>query len=321
MRPTDRRRLVILTEGQFGDPRREDRVWASSATGATTSSRSSTRRMAGRNVREYLPGHDIPIVATLDRGARRCRDRPDGLLIGIAPTGGKLPRGVAGRRSSRRSTPGSTSSRGCTRSSATTPSSRRPPRRAGTRDHRLPAAARPDGDGRRAPARAGQAGDPDRRHRLRDRQDVGRARARGARPGAPAQSAVFVPTGQTGMMIEGWGVAVDRLISDFTQGTVEWLVEQGEALRRLGHRRGPGVARPPRLLVGDAGAHPRRDAARDGHGPQAGPRRARLRPPARGVVPDRRAAPGSSSSTSGSPGWSRRRRSSPSRSTPRSIPR
>ena len=38
-----------------------------------------------------------------------------------------------------------------------------------------------------------------------------------------------VPTGQTGMMIEGWGVAVDRLISDFTNGTVEWLVEQGEA--------------------------------------------------------------------------------------------
>ena len=32
------------------------------------------------------------------------------------------------------------------------------------------------------------------------------------------------------MMIEGWGVAVDRLISDFAQGTVEWMVEQGEAL-------------------------------------------------------------------------------------------
>jgi uncharacterized NAD-dependent epimerase/dehydratase family protein len=41
-------------------------------------------------------------------------------------------------------------------------------------------------------------------------------------------SAAMVPTGQTGMMIEGWGVAVDRVISDFTNGTVEWLVEQGE---------------------------------------------------------------------------------------------
>ncbi len=38
------------------------------------------------------------------------------------------------------------------------------------------------------------------------------------------------------------------------------------------------------------GAHPRRDAARDGPRPQAGPRRARLRPPARGLVPDREAA-------------------------------
>jgi uncharacterized NAD-dependent epimerase/dehydratase family protein len=50
--------------------------------------------------------------------------------------------------------------------------------------------------------------------------------AAGRRDGA---SAVMVPTGQTGMMIEGWGAAVDRLISDFTNGTVEWLVEQGEA--------------------------------------------------------------------------------------------
>jgi uncharacterized NAD-dependent epimerase/dehydratase family protein len=30
------------------------------------------------------------------------------------------------------------------------------------------------------------------------------------------------------MMIDGWGVAVDRLIADFAQGTVEWMVEQAE---------------------------------------------------------------------------------------------
>ena len=45
---------------------------------------------------------------------------------------------------------------------------------------------------------------------------------------AAGRSASFVPTGQTGMMIEGWGAAVDRLISDFAQGTIEWLVEEGE---------------------------------------------------------------------------------------------
>ena len=32
------------------------------------------------------------------------------------------------------------------------------------------------------------------------------------------------------MMIDGWGVAVDRVISDFLNGTVEWLVEQGEGM-------------------------------------------------------------------------------------------
>jgi D-glutamate N-acetyltransferase len=46
---------------------------------------------------------------------------------------------------------------------------------------------------------------------------------------ASGTNASFVATGQTGMMIEGWGVAVDRLISDFAQGTVEWMVEEGES--------------------------------------------------------------------------------------------
>jgi uncharacterized NAD-dependent epimerase/dehydratase family protein len=45
---------------------------------------------------------------------------------------------------------------------------------------------------------------------------------------AAGRSVAFVPTGQTGMMVEGWGAAVDRLISDFAQGTVEWMVEEGE---------------------------------------------------------------------------------------------
>ncbi len=31
------------------------------------------------------------------------------------------------------------------------------------------------------------------------------------------------------MMIEGWGVAVDRVISDFVQGTCEWLLDEAEA--------------------------------------------------------------------------------------------
>jgi uncharacterized NAD-dependent epimerase/dehydratase family protein len=38
--------------------------------------------------------------------------------------------------------------------------------------------------------------------------------------------AAVVPTGQTGIMIAGWGTAVDRVISDFAAGAVERLVEQ-----------------------------------------------------------------------------------------------
>ena len=38
--------------------------------------------------------------------------------------------------------------------------------------------------------------------------------------------AAFVPTGQTGIMIEGWGIAIDHVLSDFTAGAAELFVEQ-----------------------------------------------------------------------------------------------
>ncbi len=38
--------------------------------------------------------------------------------------------------------------------------------------------------------------------------------------------AAFVATGQTGIMIEGWGIAIDHVISDFTAGAAEMLVER-----------------------------------------------------------------------------------------------
>lgn len=41
--------------------------------------------------------------------------------------------------------------------------------------------------------------------------------------------AAFVPTGQTGIMIEGWGNPIDRVVSDFTAGAVEeMIVEKGD---------------------------------------------------------------------------------------------
>ncbi|UPW00812.1 DUF1611 domain-containing protein [Halorussus gelatinilyticus] len=48
------------------------------------------------------------------------------------------------------------------------------------------------------------------------------ARDRGADVG-------FVPTGQTGIMIENWGTPIDRVVSDFTAGAVEEMIlERGD---------------------------------------------------------------------------------------------
>jgi uncharacterized NAD-dependent epimerase/dehydratase family protein len=40
-------------------------------------------------------------------------------------------------------------------------------------------------------------------------------------------AARFVPTGQTGIAIEGWGLAVDSVVSDFIAGAAERLVVEG----------------------------------------------------------------------------------------------
>ncbi len=40
-------------------------------------------------------------------------------------------------------------------------------------------------------------------------------------------ASVFVPTGQTGIVIAGWGIAVDAVISDFLAGAAERLVVEG----------------------------------------------------------------------------------------------
>src|SRR5437879_13210318 len=46
------------------------------------------------------------------------------------------------------------------------------------------------------------------------------ARRRGLR-------SLFVPTGQTGIAIAGWGIAVDAVVSDFIAGAAERLVVEG----------------------------------------------------------------------------------------------
>lgn len=181
--------------------------------------------IAGRNLREFLPTFDIPFVATLEETLHGTV-RPDALLLGIAPTGGRLP-------ASWRTTILGAIAAGLDVHSGL--------HQMLGDDPEFAAAAFAAGvrivDYRRPPDRMVTA--VGRRHRSGKRviltvgTDCGIGKmsvalelvAAARRDGA---SAAMVPTGQTGMMIEGWGVAVDRVISDFTNGTVEWLVEQGE---------------------------------------------------------------------------------------------
>ena len=225
MIPTDPRRLVILTEGQFTI---HD---AKTALGVIRYGHDEIlaildSTMAGRNLREVMPPFDVPFVATLDE-ALAGPIRPDGLLIGIAPTGGRLP---ADWRATilEAISAGLDVHSGLHQFLGDDPEFAAAAEAAGTRliDYRRP----PD----RMETSIGRRHLPGKRVILTVGTDcaigkmsvalelVAAARREGA-------SAVMVPTGQTGMMIEGWGVAVDRVISDFTNGTVEWLVEQGEA--------------------------------------------------------------------------------------------
>jgi uncharacterized NAD-dependent epimerase/dehydratase family protein len=218
------RRLVILAEGNFGFHH------GKTAVGVIRYGPDDVRAVidstqAGGNVSSILPGRDIPIVASLDEALAR-EPRPDTLLIGIAPTGGKLPDDwrvtiLAAIRAGLDVHSGLHTFLGD--------------------DPEFAAAAREAGvsivDYRRPPARmetsAGRRHGPGKRVILTVGTDCAigkmsvalelRSAARAA-----GRSISFVPTGQTGMMIEGWGAAVDRLISDFAQGTVEWMVEEGE---------------------------------------------------------------------------------------------
>jgi uncharacterized NAD-dependent epimerase/dehydratase family protein len=218
----ERRRLAILAEGEFGE------VGSKTAMGVIRYGPHEIAAVidsarAGRDVAEWLPGHPAPIVATIEEALEQ---RPTALLLGTAPPGGKLP----------------------------------PPWRrtvltaiqhgldvlSGLHtflgdDAELAAAARQAGvsivDYRRPPERmevaTGRPHAPGKQVILTVGTDCAlgkmsvalELRAAAVRAGL---AATFVATGQTGIMIEGWGVAVDRVISDFLNGTVEWLVEQAE---------------------------------------------------------------------------------------------
>ena len=180
---------------------------------------------AGRNASEWLGAdHDVPIVATLDEALAL---GPTALVIGIAPTGGLLPpewRALlltamgAGLeiRSGLHQFLGDDPelAAGAAAAGVTITDYRRPPARSDC------AIGRTHGPGKRVLLAVGT-------DCAVGKMSVSLELVHAAREAGEA--AVFVPTGQTGMMIAGWGVAVDRVVSDFLNGTVEWLVEEGEA--------------------------------------------------------------------------------------------
>jgi uncharacterized NAD-dependent epimerase/dehydratase family protein len=222
------RRLVILAEGNFGFHHGKTAMGVIRfGTDRVVAVIDSTQ--AGRNVREWLGDsgrYDIPIVASLNE-ALGFLPRANALLIGIAPTGGRLPDDwrrviLAGIRS------GLDIHSGLHTFLADDPEFADAARNAGVRivDYRRP----PD----RYETSVGRRHAPGTRVLLTvgtdcaiGKMSVALELRRAAL--AAGRRASFVPTGQTGMMIEGWGVAVDRVIADFLQGTAEWLVEEGEA--------------------------------------------------------------------------------------------
>ena len=216
------RRYAILAPGQFADN-------AKTAHGVIRYSSDVTVAVvdpscAGRAVRDVVPylSSSAPVVAGV---AETLRYRPTSLLIGTAPKGGKLPPEwraeiLAAIAAGLEIVSGLHDMLGD--------------------DPEFAAAARQHGvtmwDVRKPPETplfSGSAYDVKAPVLLAVGNDcaVGKMTvmlelARAAKEaGAQAE---FVPTGQTGIMIAGWGIAVDRVISDFATGASEQLVVEAD---------------------------------------------------------------------------------------------
>jgi D-glutamate N-acetyltransferase len=224
--PAGTRRLVILAEGAFAVHSAKTAMGVLRYSPDTVTAVIDSSQ-AGRDVREWLgdaPRFHVPVVASLADAL--ARGPADALLIGIAPTGGRLPAAwretileaigarldvLSGLHVFLGDDPEFAAA--AARAGTSIVDYRRPPDRTGT------AVGRRHGPGKRViltVATDCAIG------KMSVALELRRAAVEAGR------SAVFVPTGQTGMMIEGWGVAVDRVVSDFLQGAVEDLVADAE---------------------------------------------------------------------------------------------
>jgi uncharacterized NAD-dependent epimerase/dehydratase family protein len=225
---TARQRLIILAEASldqhdgktaFGVLRYGQRPVV-----AVIDSTRAPGRMG--DVPPVIPGReDVPIVASIEE-ALAFPEPPEALLIGIAPTGGRLPE--AWKRTLLTAIEGGLDIiSGLHTFLSDDPDLRSAAEAAGVTLHdvRRPTGWRSTAVGRRHL--------PGRRVILAVGTDcaVGKMSVmlelRNAAQRA-GDSTAFVATGQTGIMIEGWGAPVDAVVSDFVQGTVERIVARGE---------------------------------------------------------------------------------------------
>lgn len=178
---------------------------------------------AGRTAQEVLGfGGDIPVVATVDEGMAR---GATAVLVGIAPAGGRLPQpwiDVVERALDA----GLDAWSGLHTFLGDEPALAAAAARSGARIHDL---RRPPAD---LDVSAGRVRDVEATVVLTVGSDcnIGKMttqlqlrdamRARG-------QRVAFAPTGQTGILVEGWGIAVDAVIADFIGGAAERLTLEG----------------------------------------------------------------------------------------------
>lgn len=181
------------------------------------------RRLAGATVESVLGfGGAIPVVGSIEEGLRL---GPDAVLIGIAPLGGRLPdewRGWLAQALDH----GCDLWNGLHTCLADDPLLAAKAAANGRRIHDL----------RRAPAglpiASGRAKSVDPFVVLTVGTDcnVGKMTAQlqlARQLNARGVRTRFVATGQTGILIEGWGIAVDAVIADFIAGAAEQLVLEG----------------------------------------------------------------------------------------------
>jgi uncharacterized NAD-dependent epimerase/dehydratase family protein len=181
------------------------------------------RQHAGRAVEEVLGfGGRIPIVASMEDGLAL---RPDTILIGIAPVGGRLPAEWRGWLAAALDA-------GCDLLSGLHTCLGDDPLLA----DRARAAGRTITDVRRPPPDLPVASG---RARLLDGYvvltvgtdcNVGKMTAQLQLVQGLNQRGLrtrFVATGQTGIMLEGWGIAVDAVVADFVAGAAERITLEG----------------------------------------------------------------------------------------------